>query len=109
MASTFGADLVAARQISGELANIRGAMDSLGTAFDEAGGAAGSSEVQGALGSFVKDSSDARKKLDGLLARSSGMLSGLAQGADQVDASLAGALTPGSPAGAAVAMSGGAR
>ncbi|WP_322748120.1 MULTISPECIES: hypothetical protein [unclassified Frankia] len=93
-ASVFGGDPEVARQVSGELANIRGALSSLGTTFDGLHGMTGSGEVEMALHHFVTQSSDSRESLDKLPERASGLLRGLAEGVSEVDSGLAGVLTP---------------
>lgn len=99
MATGFGVDPVVARQLAGELAEVRGTLNALGDAFDGMAGLTGSSEVEKSLDGFVKHSSDSRDNLDQLLERGAGLLSGLAEGAAQVDGDLAGVLEPVGPPG----------
>ncbi len=101
MAASFGCDPVVAGQISGELAEIRGTLTTLGKAFDGLRGVTGSAEVEKALDHFVSRSSDSRKKMDGLLERASSLLRGLADGTSQVDAGLYTTLVQAEPAGTA--------
>ncbi|WP_322769202.1 hypothetical protein [Frankia sp. Cr1] len=96
-ASVFGCDPEVARQVSGELADIRAALSSLGAAFDGLHGQTGSGEVETALHHFVSQSSDRRESLDKLLERASGLLRGLADGVSAADSGLAGALPPAAP------------
>ncbi|WP_239335120.1 hypothetical protein [Frankia sp. CiP3] len=98
VASIFGGDPEVARQMSGDLADIRGTLASLGAVFDGLHGVTGSDEVETALRHFVTQSSDSRNSLDKLLERASGLLRGLAEGALEVDSGLAGVLTPTAPA-----------
>lgn len=88
MAGTFGADPQAAGQMSTELGQIRSAMTSMDRIFDEYGGATGSTRIAKALQKFFSESSDNRKKMDGLLERASGLLRGLAEGTTSVDTAL---------------------
>jgi hypothetical protein len=88
MAGSFGADSAVARQVSGELAEIRATLADLGKTFDGLDGVTGSAEVEKALGEFVSKSSDSRKKMDGLLERASGLLRGLAEGIAEADGGL---------------------
>ena len=96
MADRFGADPTAVVTAAGELTRIR---SSLGTLADFAGqgGVTGSGRVQQALEDFVRNSSDARQKLDSGLERATGLLSGLAEGATTLDGSLAQAVTVDTP------------
>jgi len=88
MATSFGGDAAVARQLSGDLAGIRATLADLGKVFDGLDGVTGSEEVEKALGEFVSQSSDSRKKMDGLLERASGLLRGLAEGMTEADAGL---------------------
>jgi hypothetical protein len=98
VAGVFGGDPQVARQLSGDLADIRTTLSSLGTAFDGLRGVTGSDEVETALHHFVTQSSDSRASLDGLLERASGLLRGLAEGMAEVDSGLTTSLTPTTPA-----------
>lgn len=94
MAGTFGCDQQAADRMSGELAQIRSDMASMGRIFQGYDGATGSKGIEGALEGFFSDSSDNREKMDALLERASGLLGGLAEGTAAVDKSLADSLEP---------------
>jgi hypothetical protein len=94
MASSFGCDPDVARQVAGQLAEIRSALSSLGAGFDGLRGVTGSAQVETALQHFVSKSSDSRRALDKLLERAVGLLTGLADGTSQVDAGLVTALGP---------------
>jgi hypothetical protein len=88
MADRFGVDPAAVVTAAGELTHIRSSLGTLAN-FAGEGGVTGSARVQRALEDFVKNSSDARKKLDSELERAAGLLSGLAEGATTLDGSLA--------------------
>jgi hypothetical protein len=87
MADTFGVDAKAVATASAELTHIRSSLDGLAS-FAGQGGVTGSARVQRALDDFVKNSSDARTKLEAELERAAGLLSGLAHGATALDRSL---------------------
>lgn len=92
MADIFGSDPQVAEQMSGELADIRSAMASMGRIFEGFEGATASGRIEQALGDFFSKSSDYRDNMDGLLERASGLLAGLAEGTGSVDDGLAGSL-----------------
>lgn len=92
MADRFGVNAQEAAQTATELTRIRASLHELGG--DTSGSVTGSAKVQRALADFVKDSSDARTKLDSELERAAGLLNGLAQGATTLDQSLADAVDP---------------
>src|SRR5689334_243489 len=100
MADRFGVDVQVAGEMGRHLAEIRSSFSDLGASFESGGGVTGSARVQKALGEFVSHSSDVRKKLDQELERAAGLLTGLAEGAGQLDQGLAEAITvePAAPA-----------
>jgi hypothetical protein len=91
MADRFGVDAQVAAEMGRHLAEIRASFNDLRSSFE--GGVTGSARVQGALDHFVSESSDVRDKLDKELERASGMLTGLATGATELDGALAEAVT----------------
>ncbi|MDP9830648.1 hypothetical protein [Kineosporia succinea] len=93
MADAFGVDAQVAGQVARNLADIRNSFNDLKNVFGSGGGVTGSARVQRALDDFADQSSDVREKLDGMLERASGMMSGLATGAQQLDQGLADAAT----------------
>jgi hypothetical protein len=97
VADTFGVNVHLAAQMARELAEIRADMKDMGKVFDGADGSTGSHQVESALHDFIADSSDNRKKMDGLLERAAGMLAALAEGTTEVDRSLTDALTEPAP------------
>lgn len=92
MADAFGVDAQVAGQVARNLADIRNSFNDLKNVFGSAAGDR-SARVQRALDDFADQSSDVREKLDGMLERASGMMSGLATGAQQLDQGLADAAT----------------
>lgn len=94
MADIFGSDPQVAEQMSGELADIRSAIASMGRVFEGFEGATASARIEEALGEFFSESSDYRENMDGLLERASGLLAGLAEGTTAVDEGLATSLEP---------------
>jgi hypothetical protein len=96
MADAFGVDTAAVVATAGELGQIRSSLGGLAT-FAGQGGVTGSARVERALEDFVKNSADARKKLDSELERVAGLLSGLADGAASLDGSLAKTVTVDAP------------
>ena len=96
MANAFGVDPAAVIAAAGELGRIRSSLGGLAT-FAGQGEVTGSARVQRALEDFVKNSSDARRKLDSELERAAGLLSGLAEGATTLDGSLAQTVTVNAP------------
>ncbi|MGH3912595.1 MAG: hypothetical protein ACRDTC_04190 [Pseudonocardiaceae bacterium] len=94
MAVKFGGDPRMAEQVSGEVAQIRSNMKSMGQIFESFDGATASRRVEQELDNFFSKSSDYRDNMDGLLERASGLLAGLAEGITAVDTELAGSLEP---------------
>ena len=103
MADTFAADPQEANRVAQELTGIRSGLDAVDGLFAGAE-ATGSGRIQRALQGFQEDSSHSRTHMGELLDRASGLLFGLADGANAVDQALADALEPEQPTGPAPAV-----
>ena len=93
MAERFSVDLEPAAQLSRDLSQIRADLMS-GGQFTVGADVTGSPQVVEALREFFADSSDNRHRMEDLLERAAGLLRGLIDGVQALDASLAGSLQP---------------
>ena len=98
MADAFAANLTAVDQLAADLSQILSDIRSLNSLFDGYDGSLGSRRVEDALNRFHDDSSEARRKVEGLVERVSGMLSSVSSGARQVDSDLRGSFDQPAPA-----------
>ncbi|HET9654817.1 MAG TPA: hypothetical protein VFP72_05655 [Kineosporiaceae bacterium] len=103
MADGYGADLAVAREVAQSLAEVRSALNGLGTQLTT--GVTGSPKVEAALARFFHETSDNRQAMDELLQRGVAMMQALIDGTRAVDQGLADSLTTTGPAATATAGS----
>ena len=88
MADAFAANLTAVDQLAADLSQILADVRSLNSIFDGYDGSLGSGQVEDALNRFYNDSSEARRKVEGLVESVRDMLTSVASGSRQVDTDL---------------------
>lgn len=100
MAEVFAANLTAVDELAGDLTRILSELRSLDSVFDGYDGSLGSGRVEDALNGFYNDSSEARRKIEGLVESVRDMLGSVSSGSRQVDTDLRNSFDQPAPAAA---------